>query len=210
MQEAIETARGQVGKVLSRGCLPNLTPRLSVSTRRPLRPWFGQAAPSRPYAWHSPPLRVECAAPPAPGIQPTTRTVVKIIIIGAGQVGRTAAYHLARVEANEVTVVDVNDELLRDLQDRLDIRTVCGNGAHPSVLDAAGAAKADVLLALTNSDEVNMLACEVAYALYGTATKIARVRTAEYANREKLFLNAASRSMSGSAPNSSSPNTSSA
>jgi len=112
---------------------------------------------------------------------------VKIIIIGAGQVGRTAAYHLARESANEVTVIDINDELLRDLQDRLDIRTVCGNGAHPSVLDAAGAANADILVALTNSDEVNMLACEVAYALYGTATKIARVRTTEYAAREKLF-----------------------
>jgi trk system potassium uptake protein TrkA len=113
--------------------------------------------------------------------------LVKIIIIGAGQVGRTAAYHLAREEANEVTVIDQNDELLRDLQDRLDIRTVCGNGAHPTVLDAAGAADADILIALTNSDEVNMLACEVAYALYGTATKIARVRTTEYAAREKLF-----------------------
>ena len=113
--------------------------------------------------------------------------LVKIIIIGAGQVGRTAAYHLAREEANEVTVIDQNDELLRDLQDRLDIRTVCGNGAHPTVLDAAGAANADILIALTNSDEVNMLACEVAYALYGKATKIARVRTTEYAAREKLF-----------------------
>ena len=57
-----------------------------------------------------------------------TRHAMKIIILGAGQVGRTAAYHLAREEANEVTVVDVNDELLRDLQDRIDIRTVVGSG----------------------------------------------------------------------------------
>ena len=64
---------------------------------------------------------------------------MKIIILGAGQVGRTAAYHLAREEAHEVTVVDVNDELLRELQDRIDIRTVVGNGAHPSILEAAGA-----------------------------------------------------------------------
>ena len=59
---------------------------------------------------------------------------MKIIILGAGQVGRTAAYHLAREAANEVTVVDVNDELLRDLQDRLDIRSLAGNGAYPSTL----------------------------------------------------------------------------
>ena len=64
---------------------------------------------------------------------------MKIIILGAGQVGRTAAYHLAREAANEVTVVDVNDELLRDLQDRLDIRTLVGSGTQPSVLEAAGA-----------------------------------------------------------------------
>ena len=134
-------------------------------------------------------VALECAgAASALAIADKERTpLVKIIIIGAGQVGRTAAYHLAREEANEVTVIDQNDELLRDLQDRLDIRTVCGNGAHPTVLDAAGAANADILIALTNSDEVNMLACEVAYALYGTATKIARVRTTEYAAREKLF-----------------------
>jgi trk system potassium uptake protein TrkA len=59
---------------------------------------------------------------------------VKIIILGAGQGGRTAAYHLAREEANDVTVVDTNDHLLRDLQDRLDIRTVAGSGAHPNIL----------------------------------------------------------------------------
>lgn len=112
---------------------------------------------------------------------------MKIIVIGAGQVGRAAAYYLAREEANEVTVIDVNDELLRDLQDRIDIRTVSGNGAYPAILEAAGAAKADMLVALTNSDEVNMLACQVAHCLYGTPTKIARVRAAEYAARPKLF-----------------------
>ena len=67
---------------------------------------------------------------------------MKIIILGAGQVGRTAAYHLAREEANDVTVVDTNDKLLRDLQDRLDIRTVSGNAAHPNILAMAGAANA--------------------------------------------------------------------
>ena len=90
---------------------------------------------------------------------------MKIIILGAGQVGRTAAYHLAREEANDVTVVDLDDDLLRDLQDRLDIRTVRGNGASPRTLEQAGAAGADMLVALTNSDEVNMVACQVAWTL---------------------------------------------
>ena len=102
---------------------------------------------------------------------------MKIVILGAGHVGRTAAHQLAREEANEVTVVDTDEGLLRDLQDRLDIRTVAGNAAHPSVLEAAGAADADILVALTSSDEVNMMACEVAYTLYRTPTKIARIRS---------------------------------
>jgi trk system potassium uptake protein TrkA len=112
---------------------------------------------------------------------------VKIIILGAGQVGRMAAYHLAREEANDVTVVDVDDHLLRDLQDRLDIRTVAGNAAHPNVLEMAGAASADMIVALTNSDEVNMVACEVAWTLFRTQTKIARIRSLEYARRGELF-----------------------
>jgi trk/ktr system potassium uptake protein len=112
---------------------------------------------------------------------------VKIIILGAGQVGRTAAYHLSREEANEVTVVDINDEVLRDLQDRLDIRTVNGNAASPTVLEAAGAPDADIIVALTSSDEVNMLACQVAYTLYRTPTKIARIRAPDYFRQEGLF-----------------------
>ncbi len=112
---------------------------------------------------------------------------MKIVILGAGQVGRTAAYQLAREEANEVTVVDTNEELLRDLQDRLDIRGVAGSATYPSVLEAAGIADADILIALTNSDEVNMLACEVAYTLFRTPVKIARIRAAEYTRYPKLF-----------------------
>ncbi len=112
---------------------------------------------------------------------------MKIVILGAGQVGRTAAYQLAREEANEVTVVDTNEEILRDLQDRLDIRTVAGNASYPSVLEAAGAPDADILVALTSSDEVNMMACEVAYTLYRTPTKIARIRSREYTAHPKLF-----------------------
>jgi trk/ktr system potassium uptake protein len=112
---------------------------------------------------------------------------VKIIVLGAGQVGRTAAYHLSREEANEVTVIDLNEEVLRDLQDRLDIRTVHGNASSPTVLEAAGAADAEIIVALTSSDEVNMLACQVAYTLYRTPTKIARIRAPDYFQRKGLF-----------------------
>ena len=112
---------------------------------------------------------------------------MKIIILGAGQVGRTATYHLSRDQANDITVVDANAETLRELRDRLDIRTVAGNAAHPRTLESAGCEDADMIVALTNSDEVNMMACQVAFALYRTPTKIARVRAADYAAHPKLF-----------------------
>jgi trk system potassium uptake protein TrkA len=86
-----------------------------------------------------------------------------------------------------VTVVDTDDDVLRDLQDRLDIRTVNGNAANPSVLENAGGAEADMIVALTNTDEVNMVACQIAYTLFRTPTKIARIRASDYARREKLF-----------------------
>ena len=112
---------------------------------------------------------------------------MKIIILGAGQVGRTAAYHLAKEEANEVTVVDLREDILRDLRDRLDIRTVIGHGSHPDVLERAGIKDADMIIALTNSDETNMVACQVASTLFQTPTKVARIRDAEYLNHERLF-----------------------
>ena len=112
---------------------------------------------------------------------------MKIVILGAGQVGRTAAQHLSREEANEVTVVDANEDVLREVQDRLDVRTVAGNAAHPNVLEAAGVAEAEIIVALTSSDEVNMTACQVAFTLFRTPTKIARIRAAEYTSRTALF-----------------------
>jgi len=112
---------------------------------------------------------------------------MKILILGAGQVGSSAAYHLSREEANEVTVVDRRPNVLRELQDRLDIRTVVGHAAHPEVLDRAGANDADIVVALTDTDEANMVACQVAYTLFHTPTKIARIRAAEYMNAKGLF-----------------------
>ena len=111
---------------------------------------------------------------------------MKIIILGAGQVGATLAENLAS-EANDVTVVDTDAALLSDLQDRLDLRTVQGYCSHPSVLRRAGADDADMLIAVTESDETNMLACEIANTLFHTPTKIARVRSAEYLKETALF-----------------------
>ena len=114
---------------------------------------------------------------------------MKIVIVGAGQVGGTLAENLAR-EANDITLIDIDGKRLRELQDRLDIRTVVGMGSHPDIMVAAGIEDADMLVAVTSSDEVNMTACQVAYSLFKTPTKIARVRAASYVDatyRERLF-----------------------
>ncbi|RLK48129.1 trk system potassium uptake protein TrkA [Alkalispirillum mobile] len=111
---------------------------------------------------------------------------MKIIILGAGQVGSTVAENLSS-EANDITLVDTRTTVLQDLQDRLDIRTVHGSGTYPDVLERAGAQDADMILAVTNSDEANMTACQVAYTLFRTPTKIARVRALEYLHHPQLF-----------------------
>jgi len=112
---------------------------------------------------------------------------MKVLILGAGQVGRTTAQSLAREPDNEVTVVDSNEDVLRELQSRVDVRTVAGNASFPAVLEAAGIADTDMLVALTSSDEVNMVACEIAHALFRTPTKIARIRAPEYTSHDRLF-----------------------
>jgi trk system potassium uptake protein TrkA len=112
---------------------------------------------------------------------------MKILILGAGQVGSTAAFSLAREEANEVTIVDRNPDVLRELQDRLDVRTVVGSAAHPDVLERAGGRDADMIIALTSSDEINMLACQIAFTLFRTPTRIARIRARELTSRSQLF-----------------------
>jgi trk system potassium uptake protein TrkA len=112
---------------------------------------------------------------------------VKIIILGAGQVGGTLTEHLAD-EQNDVTVVDSSDSALRQLQERLDIRTVKGDASKPTTLADAGAQDADMLIAVTDSDEVNMLACAIAYTLYRTPTKICRIREVDYLNEDKKLF----------------------
>ncbi|MFP6781717.1 MAG: Trk system potassium transporter TrkA [Gammaproteobacteria bacterium] len=111
---------------------------------------------------------------------------MKIIILGAGQVGSSVAANLCG-EANDITVVDRNPVCLQSLQDRLDLRGVVGHGSHPEILAQAGAQDADMIIALTNSDEVNMIACQVAYTLFRTPTKIARIRETQYQKATELF-----------------------
>ena len=111
---------------------------------------------------------------------------MKILILGASQVGVSIAEVLVG-EENDVTVVDINPSVLQQLQNRLDIRTVTGNAAHPSTLRAAGAEDASLVMAVTDNDEVNMVACQVAEAFFSTPTKIARIRSKEYINNSELF-----------------------
>ena len=111
---------------------------------------------------------------------------MKIIILGAGQVGASVAANLAS-EANDITVVDDDATTLQDLQDRLDIRTIRGHASHPETLSQAGADDADMIIAVTRNDETNMIACQVAYTLFHTPTKIARVRSVEYLKHMRLF-----------------------
>lgn len=112
---------------------------------------------------------------------------MKIIILGAGQVGSTLAENLVS-EDNDITVVDNNPQRLTHLQEKHDLRVVMGSASSPMVLREAGAADADLLVAVTNSDETNMVACQIAYTLFNIPTKIARIRQSDYIReKDKLF-----------------------
>lgn len=111
---------------------------------------------------------------------------MKIIILGAGQVGSSLAENLTS-EANDITIIDKDQKTLLALQDRLDLRTICGHASHPDILRSAGADDADMLIAVTDSDETNMVACQVAYTVFHTPTKIARVRALGYLSHQQLF-----------------------
>lgn len=115
---------------------------------------------------------------------------MKILILGAGQVGGTLAEHLASEEENDITVVDTNQLRLRDLHARLDIQTLQGHCAYPQTLSQAGCDQADLLIAVTNNDEINMIACQVAFSLFQVPTRIARVRSGAYLTRRELFQDA--------------------
>jgi len=114
---------------------------------------------------------------------------MKILILGAGQVGSTLAKYLSEDDDNDITIIDKDEVNLLDLQRHLDIKTVCGFAAYPNILEEADIRNMDMVIAVTRSDEGNMLACQMAHTLYQVDKKIARVRTAEYLHRKELFSN---------------------
>lgn len=115
---------------------------------------------------------------------------MKVVICGAGQVGTTIARHLA-TEGINVTVIDLDPEQVRLVDESYDVRGLVGHGSHPATLQQAGARDADMLIAVTRSDEVNMVACQVAYSLFNVKRRIARLRHAGYLAQDKTGLYAA-------------------
>jgi trk system potassium uptake protein len=111
---------------------------------------------------------------------------MKIIILGANHVAVSLAENLAS-EANDITIVDTDSDRLRELKDRIDVGTVVGHPSYPDVLRMAGAEDADMLIAVTENDEVNLVACQIAHALFKTPKKICRLRSASYMANESLF-----------------------
>ena len=108
---------------------------------------------------------------------------MRVIICGAGQVGLGIAERLA-AEGNDVSVIDSSAQLVQRANNMLDVRATHGNGAHPDVLARAGARDADMLIAVTFHDEVNMVACQVASTIFDIPTNIARVRAQTYLNKD--------------------------
>ncbi len=111
---------------------------------------------------------------------------MRIVILGAGQVGASVAEALAS-EANDITIVDQSREALGDLADRLDVRTLVGNGALPSVQRSAGMEDADMLVAVTQSDPTNLVACKIARSMFNVGTRIARLRSADFLEDKSLL-----------------------
>ena len=111
---------------------------------------------------------------------------MKIVILGAGRVGTSLAESLVS-EQNDITIVDMDESRLRALQDRLDLRTVSGSASHPSVLLEAGIEDADIMIAVTQSDETNLVACKLAAQLFNVPTRIARLRAGEFLANERIL-----------------------
>lgn len=112
---------------------------------------------------------------------------MRILILGAGQVGSTLAKYLSEDGDNDITIIDKSETNLLNLARHLDVKTVCGHASYPNILEEADIRNMDMVIAVTKSDEGNMLACQMAHTLYQVDKKIARVRTAEYLHRKELF-----------------------
>lgn len=104
---------------------------------------------------------------------------MRIIVCGAGQVGTSIARQLS-MEDNDVTVIDQSPELIQKISDTLDVKALVGFASHPTLLEEVGADETDMIIAVTLSDEVNMVACQVAHSLFNIPTKIARIRNQNY------------------------------
>lgn len=111
---------------------------------------------------------------------------MEIIILGDNDVAKGLIDTLSNEDHN-VTIISHDEHMLQSLKEEYDIATVVGHPSHPNILRQAGAEYADMLIAVTDTDEINMVACEVAHALFHTPMKIARIRAAEYLNNETLF-----------------------
>ena len=112
---------------------------------------------------------------------------MKIIILGAGQVGCSLATNLEK--DHDVSIVDISSKKLRPIQNHLDVKTICGSASHPNILEKSGAIDADMVIAVTDNDEVNIVACQISYSLFNIPTKIARIRNKNYTNYPETFNN---------------------
>ncbi len=115
---------------------------------------------------------------------------MKIVICGAGQVGHSLAKYLSQTD-NDVTVIDSSQETIETLNEEFDVQTIIGHPCQPDIMRRAGTNEADLLIAVTSSDEINMVACQVAHTIFSVPTKIARIRDQSYLDPEWSSLFAA-------------------
>lgn len=112
---------------------------------------------------------------------------MNILILGAGQVGSSLTKNLSRYADNNITIIDDNEKQLQDILRSLDVKIVFGNASYTTTLEAASIENMDLVIAVTASDESNMIACQMAHTLYGVPNKIARIRASDYLHRKELF-----------------------
>ena len=106
---------------------------------------------------------------------------MKVVICGAGKVGTSIARHLVDQD-NEVIVIDRSEDLIKNLKEKVDLKTIIGSASNPSVLKMAGAEEADMIIAVTLQDEINMVACQMAHTFFRIPRKIARLRSEDFLN----------------------------
>ena len=106
---------------------------------------------------------------------------MRVIVCGAGKVGTSIAEQLVR-QNNDVTVIDQSEELIAKLSEEVDLNTIIGSASHPSILEKAGAKDADMIIAVTLQDEINMVACQMAHTFFKIPRKIARLRSEDFLN----------------------------